>query len=452
MAVPISSNPLPLGAIQPVSKEIDKSQAEKTFWGLKDRFWMQIIDGKYHPHGPMVFDEAKHAGKREPGFFSSLKAGCEFSAAHLTEKPTVPFYKELQKILCAHFTGNQFEDGTQMHADKTGIFRDANLGIYPCAKYLETMPDIAGMRSTKIYLESRLKGKPDDVKDLGKYKERKSVLEKTDLYESIDKNKLERLTEIKNLYGRKVEDLEELKDVLEPEEIEARKKTLEALDKNALKIEIESLEKELSDYFDTKKEIDDLQHKIYEIEFYINSKERIAALEKEIREKGPEREEKKNYWIKFCDDINACIQKISNEINMPIKTVLKYKENRIDADTLRGELEVEYGMYSQAEYEAIVEKLFSRYELKIQEASKENSKEDKLKAISELYAILEWLHPFEDGQGRTDLVLQCKLLCDEGFNPAILDNPYTSSFTTPADSLEYLKKGIVRWQDERAKV
>ncbi len=108
-----------------------KEQAQRTFWGLGDRFWMQMIDGKYHRYGPMVFDEALHKRSKEPGFFASLKKGCEFAAEHLTEKLTVPFYRQLHKELCSHFKGD--ENDTKMTADKAGSFREefcvAKIGI-----------------------------------------------------------------------------------------------------------------------------------------------------------------------------------------------------------------------------------------------------------------------------------------------------------------------------------
>ena len=44
----------------------------------------------------------------------------------------------------------------------------------------------------------------------------------------------------------------------------------------------------------------------------------------------------------------------------------------------------------------------------------------KLKILLKLIQDLEWTHPFPDGQGRTDLVLLSKLLCDQGFHPSIL--------------------------------
>ena len=71
--------------------------AKAIFWGLGDQFWKQIIDFKYQQYGPQVFDEGLHGDTIEPGFFQSLLNGCHFVSAHMTEEPSVQFYKDLHK-------------------------------------------------------------------------------------------------------------------------------------------------------------------------------------------------------------------------------------------------------------------------------------------------------------------------------------------------------------------
>jgi hypothetical protein len=77
--------------------------------------------------------------------------------------------------------------------------------------------------------------------------------------------------------------------------------------------------------------------------------------------------------------------------------------------------------------------------------------ERKLVLIDNLYQNLEWLHPYPDGQGRTDLLLLAKLLCENGFTPAILHEPYMSSFSSRQEWLAYLKEGMQKWEEERKK-
>lgn len=66
--------------------------------------------------------------------------------------------------------------------------------------------------------------------------------------------------------------------------------------------------------------------------------------------------------------------------------------------------------------------------------------------IATLFAELEWLHPWIDGQGRSDLVLLNYLLTQEGLNPAILEEPYFSSSASIEEWIIYLEKGLERWK------
>lgn len=82
----------------------------------------------------------------------------------------------------------------------------------------------------------------------------------------------------------------------------------------------------------------------------------------------------------------------------------------------------------------------------------EEYRKEALKNIATLFSELEWLHPWIDGQGRSDIVLCNFLLAQEGLNPAILDNPYYSSFNTIPDWATYLKQGIAQWKNEYQKI
>ena len=101
------------------------------------------------------------------------------------------------------------------------------------------------------------------------------------------------------------------------------------------------------------------------------------------------------------------------------------------------------------ELEPLVKKLFDAYNesMAIAEIS-----EEKLYLIADLFQALEWIHPFADGQGRTDLILLNKELCRHGFTPAILDNPYVSTFCSLDDWVNYLKVGMEKWQAEERRL
>lgn len=74
--------------------------------------------------------------------------------------------------------------------------------------------------------------------------------------------------------------------------------------------------------------------------------------------------------------------------------------------------------------------------------------EDALRLIAQLFAELEFLHPYIDGQGRTDLLLASGLLCKHGLHPFILDDPYFSSSSSLEEWIEYLKGGLIRFEKE----
>lgn len=109
--------------------------------------------------------------------------------------------------------------------------------------------------------------------------------------------------------------------------------------------------------------------------------------------------------------------------------------------------------------EKTVNSLFSEYNSNISEINRQiqNGEElqplldKKLSLIADLYQKLEWLHPFQDGQGRTDLIVLSKLLSENGFTPPILDDPYMSSFSPLSNWIEYLKKGMASWAELKSK-
>lgn len=352
-----------------------KEQAQRTFWGLGDRFWMQMIDGKYHQYGPMVFDEALHKGSKEPGFFASLKKGCEFAAEHLGEKLTVVFYKQLHKELCSHFKGE--ENNTQMTADKAGSFREE----YSRARYGF---QLLNEKAREHYLNLKLYDWCfDESKQDGEIS--------TEIGYCINTFRRD--------YSFSVEWAEEKKNDWNSQTgINEKLKT-----------------------------------------GYQNSRKWVEEYELQIGEK--------------VEKLNAYMSDICKHLS--VKRFASF-------DIIDKILYVNYNRFKPEENEQIIQMLFDRYNQQIEEINLKLSKtykeddvqlliEEKVSAISDLFQLLEWLHPFLDGQGRTDLVLQAKLLSEEGSNPAILKEPYTSTTSTPQEWKADLSKGIECWKEEQAK-
>ncbi|MEX0962097.1 MAG: Fic family protein [Simkaniaceae bacterium] len=104
---------------------------------------------------------------------------------------------------------------------------------------------------------------------------------------------------------------------------------------------------------------------------------------------------------------------------------------------------VRYPLFkSSEEIHRCVDFLISEFNEKIEGCSEPN---EKLKLIANIFQQLEWLHPFLDGQGRTDLVLLGTLLAKHGFNPAVLKEPYISTWTNLEQWTSQLIEGIERW-------
>jgi hypothetical protein len=377
--------------LQEVDMLPSKEQAQKTFWGLGDQFWMQIIDGKYHYYGPKVFDEGLHNGEVEPGFLESLKNGCEFVSEHLCEKLTVEFYKDLHKKLCAHFKGA--ENSTEISADKTGYFRDL---------------DVSSRFSIKVISEESWK----HYVYVEVYKRIKS-----EKYES------ETLTNenIRNIC------MEYLKEI-----------PLKQIDSkwiSNLKLECEN-----------EKNIDQKLHN------------QNAISEKWVSEWGLA-------WDNKAEMINHYVSELSSSMNVCNLMTMSTGGKELLLN-YNGIFSSEFDKLAQAmsgnrsenpeEIEKIVLMLFDRYNQKIDGINlkfencnpKDKAKllEEKVAAIADLFQLLEWVHPFLDGQGRTDLVLMAKLLSEEGANPAILNQPYTSSYSLLDNWKEDLLNGIERWK------
>ena len=97
--------------------------------------------------------------------------------------------------------------------------------------------------------------------------------------------------------------------------------------------------------------------------------------------------------------------------------------------------------------EKVVDRLFKRFKQNISAAI---SKAERRQCIADLYQMLEWAHPFPDGQGRTDLIMLKTLLVAYGLTPAILDEPYMSTFCSLNDWDAYLAGGMEKWKVEFA--
>ncbi len=90
----------------------------------------------------------------------------------------------------------------------------------------------------------------------------------------------------------------------------------------------------------------------------------------------------------------------------------------------------------------LVKEVFDSFNRAIKTAK---TNDERIKYIALFYQRLDWIHPFQDGQGRTDIIFLSWLLCKYGFNPPILAEPYYSSMNTLDNWTIYLNRALVHF-------
>jgi hypothetical protein len=159
-------------------------------------------------------------------------------------------------------------------------------------------------------------------------------------------------------------------------------------------------------------------------------------------------------WNEKKAILNQYIESRCEKLSIPILFTLDYHLPKI---------QLIYKNLTSNEVEQIAQVLFDNYNNSIDginsklkncktEEDFEKLLDEKIDVIADLYQMLEWLHPFPDGQGRTDLVLLAKLLSEQGLNPAILERPYFSTWAPISEWKDYLSNGIKLWQEERSRM
>ena len=182
-------------------------------------------------------------------------------------------------------------------------------------------------------------------------------------------------------------------------------------------------------------EVDEVEQKLHRKRFYSINKVEVAEFESLI----PQKVSLLKLHLNTLKT-NSVVGKIYPHISL-----------------LDGILKVDYATprFDGLSFEAAVEYLFSEFNRSISEIDaqllasgpvpRDELVEQKLTLIADLFQKLDWAHSFPDGQGRTDLIFLGKLLSENGFNPAILEDPYISTYTHLADWVEYLKEGMLLW-------
>jgi hypothetical protein len=164
-------------------------------------------------------------------------------------------------------------------------------------------------------------------------------------------------------------------------------------------------------------------------------------------------------WLNECgtetnrkmDSLNAYVSKKSKDLGLshPVAVFDHDPDPRFHSASMESyRVEIRYKC-TQEELVPIVTRLFNEYNKKMSTAT---TRDEKLYHIADLFQMLEWIHAFADGQGRTDWLVLNKELCRHGFTPAIFENPYVSSWCSLEEWIYYLEDGMKRWQMEKEKL
>jgi hypothetical protein len=290
---------------------------ERVFWGLGERWWMQVIDGRFHHLGAQVFDRGRPGRDPEPGYYHSIERASHYAAEHVREPLTLPFYQKLHQLACAHLDIHRGE----FHQSARCVNGRMDW-LFPVEKRQAVQENWKKSRAIKDRCIGVSPGKWNAVE--------------------------------KKAY-----------------------RTLQSLNRE--------------------------------------SKLKLQQLDADVLERS-----------RLLGQVQS------------IATFQRPKITKLQMFSIHQFVRV----HASEEIGGFVQRIFDEFEAKMSHA---DSAEAKLRHIADLYQVLEWLHPFEEGQTRTDGVLLSKELCRHGFHPAILDFPCFSLFM-PLDSwVAYLKQGMSLW-------
>jgi hypothetical protein len=369
-------------------------EAKATFWSMGDNWWRQIIDGKHQKHGCMVFDLGLHGGHIEPGYLGGVKNGSHYFLDNFHKGFSINLYKETHHISCAHFSK---KEGNGIICDQYEIdhFRTTyercsggQVGLPDFATLSKKLKLVEGVSFTFGFaMDAFSRTEEDDLERAAFNKKyfpddiiKDAETKKKELDEAIDKVKSVMLAQFGETYPE-----------IKPEEIDGmlRKKKIEIL--NSLNEIGAKTIQELNEYFIQAAERLGLEKPF--IRCFLAS-DRTVAIEYDKA------------------DFEIITEKLISEFNVNLESLQKIAYGKIQSGASTEDVKREY-------------------------------QESVIPLIAQIYADLEWAHPWIDGQGRTDLIMLNGLLCFEGLTPCILFEPYFSTSNTISLWVAYLKTGLV---------
>ncbi|MDF2577748.1 MAG: hypothetical protein K0S74_1232 [Chlamydiales bacterium] len=361
-------------------------EAKYQFYALGENWWKQIIDGNCHNFGKMVFDEGLHGRGKEPGYWRGIEDACNVLNQNFNQPLSLELYAKVHSAACQHFDGKN--NNTICRYSQVEQFR------------IES-----GRCVLKLYSQ--------DFKSLNKLRI-EATKNMNKLWELLQRSTVE---DPNNRSEQKCED-----------------------DHQITQIRDWFLEQFGNGYVDRNNEqiCDILGDKVEGI-----------------------REQLHNLCTEQSNKLNNVFEIVKSRLNLDkaFAYSIARESNDLsinytganDKQEVTTQLIFEFNAHLgalQKDINSKIQKLLSD-DLDVSKEItqlKEQYQEKVISLIARLYAELEWLHPWIDGQGRTDLIILNWLLAREGVHPCILEEPYFSTVSTLEDWIDYLKEGLIRYK------
>ncbi len=375
-------------------------EAQKVFWSRGEEWWKQLIDGKFHQYGRMVFDQGLHERATEPGYLAGIEKASRYFTEHFAEEFSKEMYRNIHHFACAHFRKDEKNEimcgWDEIDSFRTRTGKSSGYPVFE-ERYIQVKKNLEIVKTicSRLYNACSQFDEDDDpfTREIYEYLGKK----KTSLE---DKQKL--LAAARSNADRI---LFKLSDESYPEKTDMEVYSI--LDQKS-----QQLQRELRHIVDT-------------IAEQLNTQ--FVALAKRLGLEKP-------FIECFRSDLAICV-----EYN-PADRFLKLDQV---TEKLISEFNFHLAQLQKNASEKVIEGKDSI------EKIKHDYQDAVIPLIAMLYAELEWAHPWIDGQGRTDLIVLNGLLSREGLHPCILDEPYLSTSNLPEVWVNYLKQGLARFESNR---
>lgn len=378
-------------------------EAKRIYWSLGKDWWKQLIDGWAQKYGPLVFDLGLHTGPSEPGYLKGLKTASLFFTDNFDEPFSLELYKAIHAHACSHFaTSKPFEDSGVIDNLANVSYRTIKeRSTYCFSHYQPLSPEmqqysvLSDMRNTVSDAVGAIEDEQTRATianlslEVNGFYKRIATQPAAEL-ETLQKNSQSAVHKAKNLleslsFPHIPDDPKELCSVILQKESELMPKIVQ---------QAEDYIQKMNQYFDST----------------FGANLMVECHFRTIR----------SFYIVYpCSTPSR-----QESITQRLIDIFDARLMRLQKETCRA-----------LQANAPLPQAKQAYQEKV------------CRLIADLFAQLEWAHPWTDGQGRTDLVVLNGLLCQAGLHPAILDDPYYSTGCPVDQWLSYLKAGLKKWEE-----